>query len=418
MPRRATPSSETIPAGLLRTIVERELVPLLPGAELQPGVKGATSGRGTVVKLAPNALGLRSSTTVPDLLEVTRVQPFSKSEVDLARQFLAELAGISPHHAAFFFPEATAAAVRRTVVRSLGYPNEALLLRVLGELESLAAQTYEGHRIAVVFGLDSKARGKGVTLDTIWGEDFGKVLTGSIETMIAVSSDGFISEFLDLYPNASCSFAPQYSRTLSEWCTGERVVVSLNRNGEILLYREKCLVFAWRRGRWRHFVHEPILGQMHNVSNKELRRCIYETCLDVSFGRSGGCIGVMMEKHASLLPSLVKDPDRLPRGDSAKARVLTELLSDKQRQFRNLPRRLRQAMAAIDGALVLDHRGRVLAVGAIVTVDSGSDAGARKAAAKAVAKLGFGVKISADGEVTGFCGDGKPESVKQVFKFG
>lgn len=415
---KATTTAPLIPADRLRGIVERELVPLLPGAELRPELRGATSGKATVVRVAPNALGLRLNTNVPDLLEVTRVQPFSDSELKLARQFLIEIDSIATHHAAFFFPEATAAAVRRTVVRSLGYPNEALLLRVLGELESLAAQTYEGHRIAVVFGLDSKAVGKGVTLDTIWGEDFGKVLTGSIETMITVSSDGFISQFLDLYPNASCSFAPQYSRTLSEWCTGERVVVSLNRNGEILLFREKSLVFAWRRGRWRHFVHDPILGQMQNVSNKELRRCIYETCLDVSFGRSGGCIGVMMEKHASLLPSLVKDPDRLPKGASAKARVLTELLSDKQRQFKDLPRRLRQAMAAIDGALVLDHRSKVLAVGAIVTVDSGSDAGARKAAARAVAKLGFGVKISADGEVIGFCGNGTPESVKQVFKFG
>lgn len=418
MPNNAPAPSEMIPADLLRSIVERELVPLLPGAELQPGVKGATSARGTVVKLASNALGLRSHTTVADLLEVRRAQPFSKPEIALARQFLVELAGIAPHHGAYFFPEATAAAVRRTVVRSLRNPNEVLLLRVLGELESLAAQTYEGHRIAVVFGLDSKARGKGVPLDTIWGEDFGKVLTGSIETMITVSSDGFISEFLDLYPNASCSFAPQYSRTIAEWCTGDRVVVSLNRNGEILLFREKCLVFAWRRGRWRHFVHEPILGQMQNVSNKELRRCIYETCLDVSFGRTGGCIGVMLEKHASLLPSLVKDPDRLPQGTSAKARVLTELLADKQRQFKSLPRRLRQAMAAIDGALVLDHRGKVLAVGAIVTVDSGSDAGARKAAAKAVAKMGFGVKISADGAVTGFCGDGATTEVQRVFEFG
>lgn len=106
------------------------------------------------------------------------------------------------------------------------------------------------------------------------------------------------------------------------------------------------------------------------------------------------------------------------RTASAKARVLTELLSDKQRQFKDLPRRLRQAMAAIDGVLVLDHRGKVLAVVAIVTVDSGRDAGARKAAATAVAKLGFGVKISADGEVIGFSGDVTPESVKQVFKFG
>jgi hypothetical protein len=196
--------------------------------------------------------------------------------------------------------------------------------------------------------------------------------------------------------------------------------VTLNRNGEILIFKENSLVFAWRRGRWRHFAHPPILQQMRTVKDKALRACIYETCLDVSFGRSGGCIGVVLDKHKPLLKDIVNKADRIEKGDSRKAQVITQFLdqTEHNRMFTNLPRRLRQAMAAIDGALVLNHKGEVLAVGAIVKVESGSDAGARKAAARALARMGFGVKISADGGVVGFCDNGNGAKVERVFEFG
>ncbi|MCH8854572.1 MAG: hypothetical protein IID41_18245 [Planctomycetes bacterium] len=331
--------------------------------------------------------------------------------------FLNVLGGIADRHADFYFVDAVEAAVRKTIVQLLGYSNEALLLRVLSEFESLASQTYEGNRIAAAIGLDHKSIGAGVKLDSIWGEDFGKVLTGSIETIITVSPEGYISEFRDLYAPAHLPYAPHYARTIAEWCTGRRLGVSLNRNGEILIFQEKNLVFARRRGRWRHFVHDPIIAQMQTVQNKALRRCIYETCLDVSFGRTGGCIGVVQAKHKPSFRNVVSKGDRIFDGQSPKAKVLRQFLSQPEyaKDFTKVPRRLRQAMAAIDGALVLNHRGEVLAVGAIVKVDAGSDAGARKAAAIALARMGFGVKISADGGITGFaCEDG---SAKMIFEF-
>jgi hypothetical protein len=409
-------------AARFREVVSQELVPFLPGAELSEGTKPASTGKGLVLKLGDRAIGVRLSETDQDLLEVKRAQPFSATERGLVQRLLQTIGHIAQHCDEFFFAQALSAAVRQTIVTSLGYPSEALLLRVLTEFESLASQTYEGHRIAAAIGLDDKPRSSGVMLDTIWGEDFGKVLTGSIETMITVSPDGYIDQFRRLHAEADINHprSPHYARTIAEWCVGKRLGVTLNRNGEILLFKEKSLVFAWRRGRWRHFAHPPILSQMRTVRDKKLRACIYETCLDVSFGRSGGCIGVMLPKHKGLLKDIVNTADRIQKGDSPKARVITQFLDqpDHNRLFTKLHRRLRQAMAAIDGALVLSHRGEVLAVGAIVKVDSGSDAGARKAAAKALAKMGFGVKISADGGVVGFCDNGDSAKVERVFEFG
>jgi len=406
-------------AARFREVVSQELVPLLPGAQLQEGTKPASTGKGLVIKLGDRSIGVRLTVDEPDLLQVKRAQPFSSEELRLVQLLLKTIEKVAMHCDEFYFQPALAAAGRQTIVEFLDYPQPPLLLRVLSEFESLASQTYEGHRIAATIGLDDKSRNNGIKLDEIWGEDFGKVLTGSIKTMITVSPDGYIDQFRTLYSNASLPEAPHYARTLAEWSTGKRIAITLNRNGEILLFKEKSLLFAWRRGRWRHFARAPILAQMGIIRNRSLRACIYETCLDVSFGRSGGCIGVALPNHKKLLDDIINTADQINKGSSCKAQVITQFLgqSNHKNRFMNLPRRLLQAMAAIDGALVLSPRGEVLAVGAIAKIDSGSDAGARKAAAKALATMGFGVKISADGGVAGFSLNATNE-VERVFEFG
>ena len=65
-------------------------------------------------------------------------------------------------------------------------------------------------------------------------------------------------------------------------------------------------------------------------------------------------------------------------------------------------RRLRQEILAIDGATILDHNGQILAAGAILKVPGGSSGGGRRAAAVALAALGVGIKVSADGGIEGF----------------
>jgi hypothetical protein len=70
----------------------------------------------------------------------------------------------------------------------------------------------------------------------------------------------------------------------------------------------------------------------------------------------------------------------------------------------------------MDGATILDYRGNVLAAGAIVKVDAGSDGGGRLLAAKTLAKYGLGIKISTDGEIRGFTADGT--TTKEIFRCG
>ena len=60
---------------------------------------------------------------------------------------------------------------------------------------------------------------------------------------------------------------------------------------------------------------------------------------------------------------------------------------------------------ALDGATVLNHKGDIVAVGAIISVPSGSEGGGRRAAAKEGSKLGLGIKISEDGGMAAFANE-------------
>jgi hypothetical protein len=73
-----------------------------------------------------------------------------------------------------------------------------------------------------------------------------------------------------------------------------------------------------------------------------------------------------------------------------------------RRPFQHLDRRLRQELLSMDGATVLKNTGEVITAGSIVRVPGGSTAGGRRAAALQLSGLGLGIKISADGPITGF----------------
>jgi hypothetical protein len=140
---------------------------------------------------------------------------------------------------------------------------------------------------------------------------------------------------------------------------------------------------------------------MGRPDNYDVRRAVYETCIDASFARTGACIGIVTSGHANRWQEIaVSAGDHLNPATSIKASFLAPLIGTKK--FQDLDRRLRQELVAIDGATIIDHRGRVLAVGAILRILGGSTGGGRLAAAIALGTLGVGIKVSQDGAISGF----------------
>jgi hypothetical protein len=142
-------------------------------------------------------------------------------------------------------------------------------------------------------------------------------------------------------------------------------------------------------------------------------RAVYASCLDASFARTGACIAIANGADGRNLRDYLNRGDLLLSAGTEKATLLNHLIG---LPFQRISRPVRQEIAALDGAVVLDREGVVLAAGAIVRVPGGSEGGGRRAAAIALSRLGLAVKVSADGGITAFAPQGPRHEPKVAFE--
>jgi hypothetical protein len=368
-------------------------------ATLVQGERSSTSREALVSYLDPNRLAVKPRRDAGYRLVLTRSQGFTPGERTLAGHFISELAEVVALEAGEYQSDLLRAIQRRVVARDLG--GSPPLLSILERLETWSSQTYEGHRIVSSIGLDVEPAGGALALDDLWDEPFGPVMTNGFDTLLVTGSDGKVGGLLQLSTGELSSTAPYRMNELACWASGGRIAAVLNQRGEILLFQRQSLRFARRGGSWHHYVHATNVARMSPPRNSTLREAIYESCLDVSFARSGGCIGVVDHAHRDNVGQIVSADDLLARGRTYKARLLSQLIE--RRRFQELDRRARAELLSLDGAMVLSHSGGILTAGSIIDVPAGSvGGGGRTAAAQRLSTIGLGVKISQDGTITGY----------------
>lgn len=129
------------------------------------------------------------------------------------------------------------------------------------------------------------------------------------------------------------------------------------------------------------------------------------------FSHVGGCLAfVRPDVSDTDISKIIKDRldlagiGKLPAGVSAESKekiaVLRYLLSDNN--FFEIEAPLRKEILSLDGATVVSPDGSFYCAGSIVSVPGGSSHGGRTAAAKRLAALGVGIKISEDGYIEAY----------------
>ncbi len=313
------------------------------------------------------------------------------------------------------------------VIKSV--PNISKLIgKMIGQFEAWADQTYEGRNIAAAIGIDADVMSNtGVKIEEVFEKQFGVVLANGLETFLKIDANGdvFGHEAMNNASSNSSLFAPLRFCTLAEWASDSRVGIGLNRNGEILIFAGRSLVFAKRRGIWHQFTHDAVVKRMSLVNTfaPAVCRAVLQTCLDVSFAKTGGGIALVkrLELENLKADNTVSEKDFVG-ASNVKGKCLQTIIGN--HPFNKIDRHLRQDLAAIDGATILDYQGNIFAAGAIVQLKgAGSeDGGARKAAAKTLAQYGLAIKISSDGAISGFK-KGEPDDkgqckTEQIFTIG
>ena len=400
-----------------REVLRELLFPLFPGTDFNGDVNThlPLKNRKNLVTQngQPTNLRVMPHEDSAVCLSIHRPQPFSPEEKEIIHSFLKRMERCyrdwdKPYR------EDTAASVMSEVVAhnvSADAAIAATVERVASTLLSWAEQTYEGRRISFTVGTENSAGADGATFQDLAKEDFVKVLGNAPDTMLVFGNGGcFVRHEALSEPNdVAAMMCPYRFQRVAAWSkcdTAARVAVLLNRNGELLVFRDGQLLFARRRGDWRYFAHEATISQFTNnalakKSDADFRRALYCTAIDAAFTRTGACIGVFTANEVETAVNDLIDPnDRLSvtATDLQKRKAtITRIIG--KRKFQDLDRRLRSELAAMDGALVLDHKGNFLAAGAILKISGGSASGGREQASKELAKHGLGLKVSSDGYI-------------------
>lgn len=396
---------------LLREIAERYLLPFFSGARLELQAEKSSASEKTVAfVINQQTIGFKVNKHDGYRLHIRRDQSFSAAtspagEFNLIQAFIDCLSSMESILTQDLKDEFLSTFQRRVIAKAIAPEGKyKTILSAIDQISLWASRLYEGAPICSAIGISLDAENpSSLTLQNIGSGDFGAVLSNGIDTLLEFNQDlEFVKHHVLDLPSTTEKVSPWRHRAIAEWTNGAvgRIALVLNRAGEILIFIHGQLLFARRSGTWHFLTHDPVVSQMSVPKNPNVRQAIYETLLDASFARTGACIGVVRHRASQSWTELVNITDRLDPAASDKAATIKRIIGG--RLFHELPRALRQELVAIDGSTVMDHTGKILAVGAILRLPGGSTSGGRTAAAIELGKLGLGVKVSQDGGITGY----------------
>lgn len=289
---------------------------------------------------------------------------------------------------------------------------------VFEALHTLSEQSYESR--ALTFGciLESgqNVAGKSAQFpEAFLSSKKYKALSDGFRTAYLISADGKVIGLIDLdrFEKKSLSerhHFPDWAEPIARASRSKRCGIALSRQGDILVFDGGSLRFTYRYGQWQYWNHAHLVyllrdrARAQRVPRRILGRVvgsIYRAALDVSFRRCGGLFVILHNRK--YLRDVVRVGDAI--GDSKRSATDREFDSVICRhKIDSLPRAIVVELASLDGAIVLDNSGLILAYGSILQPRkagrlSGTE-GSRTKAATGASNYGLAVKISSDGDIT------------------
>jgi hypothetical protein len=280
---------------------------------------------------------------------------------------------------------------------------------VLQFIRSLSHETYENRRLS--YGLIVSRTGGGAAPfhEALDNKRFKRITDGS-STALVLDREGKVLELAPLHIPAHEGLAarqrPSWSAALAEAAKErEGVGVGLSREGDLVVVDHGRLVFSQRAGAWRAWNHNAILTRLKSLWGfpgrpgqlSTVLSYLYQVAMDLSFRRSGSLL-VVLGSRSHLPLVLASQADRVESDlRTGPERALDRSLL--QRSIHKTDRRIVSDLASLDGALIVDRSGKILAYGAMVNPASSAKQGARTRAALGASHKGIAIKVSSDGDI-------------------
>ena len=375
---------------------------------------------------------------------IKRAQPFKNFEMHLMRSIMNEMSKVYEIKALNDYKHNVEnMVIERAICKSLTNSSSDTLALILNEMSYWAQRTYEGKRM--IFGCivtrkknTNKNVNENLHISKVLEKDFSALLTDGENSFIEITADGYITDYISYMKQYEYNlYSPYRQLKLATLSTGSKIGICLTKQGDILIFKDKSLLFAKRSGRWICYSHEEIVSKLSEKAgdSEDVRKAIYLSALDTSFNGFGGCIVHLNNQELPNVLKHIDDPDVLDESCydtiqevrktksfftllenlNSETETFDDFLRDEKcvkvatlrqlivgRKFQELDRKFRQDLIAMDGATIIDYDGTIIAVGAIIKIEAGSSGGGRLAAAKTLSNYGVAIKISNDGIIQGF----------------
>ncbi len=245
-------------------------------------------------------------------------------------------------------------------------------------------------------------------------KSFHRVCDG-LHTVFLVDRNGMLLDLVDIEQfSAVCHgavlpapSAARYQAHSQATLRGGHICLVLTPNGEIKVFAGGVQIFQFLEGRWRLTdVAEKYRTFRHAIGDARLAERLFTVALNLAEKRRGGLFVVLDHGGPSLGPAehLVASGDLLEsmETEAATAKGQIHYLLRRKRALELEPNVL-QSIAQVDGGIVMDREGWLLAFGAILRTGGEPMAaldGGRTTAALHASRFGAALKISEDGFVS------------------
>lgn len=238
-------------------------------------------------------------------------------------------------------------------------------------------------------------------------------LCDGLHTVFLVNSEGMLVDLVDVerYARAYGDVvlpAPSPARYRAHClatASGGNICLVLTPNGEIKVFAAGVQVFHFLEGRWQVTDLREKYREFHRaIGDTVLAQRLFTVALNLAEHRRGGLF-VIPDREESAR-GLVAPEDLLenqPPGFSKRVHYLL-----RHKSVADLELTVLQSIAGVDGGIVIDRQGRLLAFGAILRTTGEPMAaleGGRTTAAVYSSRFGVALKISEDGVISFYrCG--------------
>ena len=293
-------------------------------------------------------------------------------------------------------------------------------------LRVAALSSYENHSISSgVLLLDREAdRENGSAARVDLSYRYSQALTGiksfyrvcdGIRTLFLVNRQGSVLDIVDIARHARAvplevPCPSTYRAHALATIGNQKICIVLSPSHEIKVFAQGVQMFSFRNARW-HLLDMKAKYDMWEavIGHHQLAERLFQTAIDLADAREGALF-VVLRDHNSSMPLLVSPADQLdaPHGTPGEAPTRGQMMYMlRDRTATTLDREVLMGLARMDGATVMDSKGRLLALGAILLHPEPPEPhstlaveGARTTAAMAAGRMGAVLKVSEDGLIT------------------